>query len=202
MGKNIGGGNRHKKQARKNTTVASNSHVRTSNDDYEIYAIATQMLGNNMFHCEGIDGIKRLCHIRKNFSGRGRRHSEITLGTWVLVGVREWDQAKETERVRKNKIPQCDVLTVYTDAERRQLTETVSAPWSRLQTHADAMSGASAPGSSAHPAYDPASAETDIQFSTVDLEEQQRLMSAVANTSVEKITFTDTDGDDINIDDI
>jgi translation initiation factor IF-1 len=217
MGKNVNGGNKCKKYARKNNAPStSTGFVRVSEDAFEIYAVATCMLGNNMFHCEGIDGVKRLCHIRKNFSGRGRKDNTISAGTWVLIGVREWDQSREAERIRLGKIPQCDVLSVYTDAERRNLTENVRGMWSILQKHTDEMAtGTSSNGANSSTNGTGANNNTintyntdDLLFSNTDYEAQRQLLNDVANEAIQKVAFIGEDqqyaqeDEDINIDDI
>jgi initiation factor 1A len=77
MVKNTHGGSGHKKFGRKYTTSKHSSRLRISENEYEIYAIATKMLGNNMIHCHCIDGIPRLGHIRGKFTGRGKRDNMI-----------------------------------------------------------------------------------------------------------------------------
>jgi len=131
MVKNTHGGSGHKKFARKFTTPKSNNRLRISEDEGEIYAIVTKMLGNNMFHCFCMDNVLRLGHIRGKFTGRGKRDNMISPGSWILIGVREWDLEK-TITDSKAKLPQCDLLEVYTESDKERLTDSVSEDWNIL----------------------------------------------------------------------
>ena len=128
MVKNINGGNKAKGQARKLITTNKQSFaLRIADDDLEIYAKVTKLLGNGMCHILGIDGKKRLCHIRGKFRGRGKRDNLITLNSWILVGLREWDKT-ESLLITKGEsskiiLPQCDLLEVYTDLDKENLQQ-------------------------------------------------------------------------------
>ena len=89
MVKNTFGGSSHKKFARKNTVGPKSNKLRVSDDEGEVYAIVTKMLGNNMFHCYCIDDTIRLGHIRGKFTGRGKRDNMVEGGKWVLIGF-DW----------------------------------------------------------------------------------------------------------------
>ena len=95
MVKNTHGGNSHKKFARKDVTVKKNNRLRESENDCEIYSIATKMLGNGMFKSVGVDGVERIVHIRGKFSGKGKRDNFVTTGSWVLVGLHEWEKSDD-----------------------------------------------------------------------------------------------------------
>jgi len=139
MGKNTQGGSSHKKFARKhNSGGPSNNRIRVSEDEGEIYAIVTKMLGNGMFHCYCIDNVTRLGHIRGKFSGRGKRDNIVEGGKWVLIGLREWDIPSEkpsTILKTNNKMQQCDLLEVYLDTDKMRLRETVTENWHVLDTN-------------------------------------------------------------------
>jgi len=129
MVKNVHGGNKHKSQARKNTTKTS-AKLRIAISEGELYAIVTKMLGNGMFTGHCIDNVSRLCHIRGKFSGRGKRDNIVEAGKWVLVGEREWDIGSTGDKsVKKLK---ADLLEVYSDSDKEKLIETVSENWSIL----------------------------------------------------------------------
>ena len=114
MVRNTQGGSSHKKFGRKYTTGAKSNKLRVSEDEGEIYAIVTKMLGNNMFHCFCIDGSIRLGHIRGKFTGRGKRDNMVDSGKWVLIGLREWDSGSASAATStKAKLQQCDLLEVY-----------------------------------------------------------------------------------------
>ena len=96
MPKNTQGGSSHKKFARKhNTAIINKNKLRISEDEGEMYAIVTKMLGNGMFHCHCIDNKLRLCHIRGRFDGRNKRNNMVTPGTWILIGLREWENSSD-----------------------------------------------------------------------------------------------------------
>lgn len=132
--KNVHGGAGHKKFARKHTSSgsSSNSFIRTSQDPNEIYAIATKMLGNNMFHCHCIDNKVRLCHIRGRFGGRNKRDNIISAGTWILVGLREWENDSSGSL---KKLQQCDLLEIYSGISKERLKELEDYDWSILNAN-------------------------------------------------------------------
>jgi len=128
MVKNLIGGSKTKGQARKFATAKPNNALRLSQDEYEVYAQITKILGGAMCHCDCIDGKTRLCHIRGKFRGRGKRDNTLSTGTWVLVGLRDWEAGKE--RADK-KLENCDLLEVYSDLDKDRLKSTVtSVNWS------------------------------------------------------------------------
>jgi initiation factor 1A len=140
MVKNTFGGNKSKGFARKHNNGGNKNNIlRVSQAEGEIYAIVTKMCGNGMFECYCIDEVMRLGQIRGKFTGKGKRDNIVNNGTWVLIGVREWDIKKEEESmVRKTclskdeKLPKCDLLEVYNDKEKEQLQEEIAEKWSIL----------------------------------------------------------------------
>jgi initiation factor 1A len=138
MVKNTHGGSGHKKFARKHTTSKGSSKLRVAEEEGEIYAIVTALNGNNMFTCFCIDGINRLGRIRGKFSGgRGKRDNMLVVGTWVLVGLREWDAEStpvkpETLSTKKQKLQECDLLEVYSESDKNQLIDSESEDWGLL----------------------------------------------------------------------
>ena len=139
MVKNTLGGSGHKKFARKNTTGSKSNRLRTSEDEGEIYAIVTKLLGNGMFHCHCIDDTMRLGHIRGKFTFRGKRDNMVEGGKWVLIGLREWDIHTESSSLSltkaSTKMQQCDLLEVYADSDKQKLRETVSENWQMLDNN-------------------------------------------------------------------
>jgi len=139
MVRNTHGGSGHKKFARKHTSGAKNNKLRISEDEGEIYAIVTKMLGNGMFHCFCIDNLTRLGHIRGKFSGRGKRDNMVECGKWILIGLREWDISSSEKAAltkdKKDKLQQCDLLEVYNDSDKQRLKETVSEEWYTLENN-------------------------------------------------------------------
>jgi len=122
MVKNKKGGSGHKRQARKHTTdggIRSNK-TRFSNDPYEIYAICTKLYGGGNVGVFCQDGKDRLCILRKKFKGRGKRDNTVSIGIYLLVGIREF------ENRNTNKQEKCDLLEVYSDHDKKVLEQTVS----------------------------------------------------------------------------
>jgi len=115
MVRNKVGGNKSKKMGRKYLNVPQTRALRMSKEDAEMYAVVDNMYGNGMCNVICLDGKERLCIIRRKFKGRGKRDNMISLGSWLLVGIREW------EVVREGKKPKCDLLEVYNDNEKEQL---------------------------------------------------------------------------------
>lgn len=119
MVKNKIGGNRSKKVARKNAGDSSFAQrkLRFVEQEDEMYAIVTNILGNGQIHVLGTDNKERLCFIRYKFSGRNKHSNLITRGSWVIIGNRSW------ETVIDGKLPKCDLLEIYTNQEKNRLTQ-------------------------------------------------------------------------------
>ena len=127
MVKNTFGGNKHKGQARKLVTNKQSSRLRIAEEEGEIYAQVTKMLGNGMCQVICIDDQPRLCFIRGKFKGRGKRDNTLKTGTWVLIGLREWNIDKVSTQ---DALQKCDLLEVYTDLDKERLKKTVNCKWS------------------------------------------------------------------------
>jgi initiation factor 1A len=128
MVRNEGGGNKMKHLARKHVNGASqqqaNKFLRVSQCKDEIYAYILRLLGNSMCMVKCVDGYERLCHIRGKFTGRSKRENALAQGTWVLIGLRQWDADKEFASKSSNsekKIQKCDLLEIYSASEREKL---------------------------------------------------------------------------------
>jgi translation initiation factor IF-1 len=136
MVKNTTGGNNNKKFARKHASGSGSgskagSKLRVSEDEGELYAISTKLLGNNMFHAVATDGLSYLVHIRGKFSGRGKRDNTIAAGVWVLIGLREWSNKGENIG-NKIKLQQADLLEVYSDLDKARLKDATNEDWDVL----------------------------------------------------------------------
>jgi hypothetical protein len=59
-----------------------------------------------------------LCIIRGGFKGKNKAHNIINVGSWVLVGTRDW------ETVPSGKLPKCDLLETYRDSDKIKLQDT------------------------------------------------------------------------------
>ncbi len=130
MVKNVTGGNKMKGQARKNSSTGSRqvSKLRIVEEEGEVYAQVSALLGNGMCHVESEDCSKRLCIIRGKFRGRGKRDNILKKGTWVLIGLREWDSGDGGVGAKMQK---CDLLEVYTDFDKDRLKGT-PGPWKKF----------------------------------------------------------------------
>ena len=128
MVRNEGGGNKMKHLARKHVNGSAqqqaNKFLRVSQSSYEIYAYVVRIFGNSMCLVKCLDGYDRLCHIRGKFTGRSKRENVLSQGTWVLIGLRQWDADKEfaskASKTEKN-IQKCDLLEIYSSSEREKL---------------------------------------------------------------------------------
>lgn len=119
MVKNSTGGNKHKKQARKNFNPKANNNLRVIKEDGEQYACVLKLLGNGMCHVLCMDSVTRLCIIRNKFRGRSRRDNTIAIGTYVMIGLRGF------ESVKKDKLENCDLLEVYSNESVKRLKDAV-----------------------------------------------------------------------------
>jgi translation initiation factor IF-1 len=191
--KNLHGGAGYKKFARKhNTSSSSNTFVRTSKDDNELYAIATKMLGNNMFQCHCIDNIVRICCIRGKFSGRNKRDNTIVPGTWILIGLREWENTTSLNNGIK-KLQQCDLLEIYSGISKERLKELEHQNWSILNSNDLSKVDTLSKNDDSN----------DFEFITDRDEEIMRLNEEIKSnkTTIIKIV-EETEDEDIDIDDI
>ena len=138
MGKKLVGGGYRKNQAKSNSAPqASHAKLRVVEEEGEMYAIVVKMLGGGMAHVECIDGVKRLCHFRGKFSGKNKRQNEITTNAWVMVGTREWESDKSlvTSGKKKEQLNNCDMMEVYNDHQKNQLSAMQKEPWHILMKH-------------------------------------------------------------------
>ena len=198
MVKNTHGGSGHKKFGRKFTTsAAKNNRLRVSEDEAEVYAIVTKMLGNNMFHCCCLDGVTRLGHIRGKFTGRGKRDNMVQGGKWVLIGLRECDTASsEKTTSAKAKMQQCDLLEVYSDSDKLRLKDSISEDWSILDKNDVSRSSVAETNDD----------DEGFTFGTERDFERDRLIEEMKSATAERITMrigeNTTVEEEINIDDI
>jgi translation initiation factor 1A len=116
MVKNVSGGNKSKKVARKNVNNESSNvrQLRLIEENGECYAIITKIHGGGTVEAVCYDGKTRLCIIPGKFKGRGRSSNRVETGKWVMVGIRDWE-------VRSDGSQKCDLLHVYSDGEKDKL---------------------------------------------------------------------------------
>lgn len=128
MVKNTTGGGKTKGQGRKYINDAKiQKALRISQDPLEVYSLVTKNLGNGMCLVSCVDNKTRLCHIRGKFRGRGRRDNFIGMGSWVLVGLREWEK-------EGSKISNCDLLEVYSEHDKEMLKKINTVNWAIFAT--------------------------------------------------------------------
>jgi hypothetical protein len=120
MVKNASGGNKAKGFARKNF-AKKDTPLRLSEDELELYAQVTKVHGGAMCQVSTLEGTDLLCHIRGKFRGRGKRDNFIGNGTWLLVGLRDWEKEPAP-----GKLSNCDVIEVYNDADKIRLKNNIT----------------------------------------------------------------------------
>jgi translation initiation factor IF-1 len=125
MVKNTMGGCNGKKVAHKHAVKSTKSGLRVSQNKSEIYGVVKRLNGNT-FDVTCIDEKERRCFIRGKFKGRGKRDNIIEVDKWVLIGLREFQQApSELVLVNgKKEMEMCDLLEVYSSSEKETLKRT------------------------------------------------------------------------------
>jgi translation initiation factor IF-1 len=123
MVKNTTGGSKAKGQARKVGSGGQTHRLHISHDELEVYAVAVRAYGNAMFEVLGVDNVKRLCHIRGKFKGRGKRDNFISVGMYLLVGLREWES--QDALIAQKKLPNCDLIAIYSDQDKDRLKNAI-----------------------------------------------------------------------------
>ena len=128
MVKNMKGGCNGKKVAHKHAVKSTKSGLRISQNKSEIYGVVKRLNGNT-FDVMCIDDKERRCFIRGKFKGRGKRDNIIEVDKWVLIGIREFQQAPGENAIKSNskgkkEMEMCDLLEVYSSGERDALKRT------------------------------------------------------------------------------
>jgi len=193
MVKNLKGGNKSKQMGRKFVTAPVDRRVRLTVEEGEIYAVVTKMLGNGMFTANDIEGKERLVVMGGKFRGKGKRDNTVTLGSWVMIGERDYESSSK---------PKCDLLEVYTDVEKQKLKRSGNPIFLLLKSDHD---NATETGK-----------DDGISFENEDTEKYKELMNVVAAQTIggDVVANSTTPisrtihsividgGDDINVDDI
>lgn len=189
MVKNLGG-NKSKGQARKfvNNNKQDGKKIRESEDPLEIYAQVTKVLGNGMYNVICIDKTNRLCHSAGKFRGRNKKDNFITLGTWLLIGLREYESGGSNK-----KLQNCDLLEVYNDTEKEKMKTSINLDWSIFIINDDKNSFTS---------KKVIETSEGITFSDSKTIEYQLLMKKELEKPLEKREIVTVDEEEINIDDI
>jgi translation initiation factor IF-1 len=107
MVKNTTGGNKHKGLARKLVNAPTDNKLRLSEDECECYAKTVKMLGNGMCHVNLVFKNQLfenvVCHIRGKFKNRNKHSNLVSIGDYLLVGIRSWE----------SNIHNCDLIIIY-----------------------------------------------------------------------------------------
>lgn len=107
MVKNSTGGCKSKKLARKLTTsfATKKEPTRFSTNELEEYAVVTKIYGNGRCQIKTHTGATLQCVIRNKFKGRSKRGNVVTNGSYILIGLREWEASTGFKT--------CDLLEIY-----------------------------------------------------------------------------------------
>jgi translation initiation factor IF-1 len=179
------GGNKAKGYARKNIIKGTQASLRISEDPAEIYAQVVKIMGGAICRVNNLKGQEMTCHIRGKFRGRGKRDNLIIPGTWVLVGLREWEQEPSP-----GKLLNCDLIEVYSDIDKARLKNSVTfVDWSRFITNDTKAIGSEN------------DITNDIEFADDKTQEYKELIEAHLAAGKSTIITTD-DGKEVDVDDI
>jgi hypothetical protein len=184
MVKNNTGGNKSKGFARKNL-VKRDTALRVAKEEGEIYAQAVKILGGSIASVIDIEGNTLRAHIRGKFRGRGKRDNFIGPGTWLLVGLHDWQSSSKPGDVRD-----CDILEVYNDNDKNRLKNSVTTiNWNTF------IANDSKTITSAEDEVD----DSGIEFADEATQEFEQLIAAQAKG---KNTIIMEEGDEIDVDEI
>ena len=96
MVKNTSGGTKTKGLARKHQGGAGGGGgggaLRLPKNELEQLVVVTKMLGNGMCEVFNNDDKRFIAHIRNKFKGRNRRSNDISVNSFILIGLREWEK--------------------------------------------------------------------------------------------------------------
>lgn len=123
MVKNVTGGSKHRSAARKQAVPAAPPVVQWVRRaaEGELYASAARNYGGCRFGVLCSDGKERICVIRRKFK-KYRRGNDVSVGTYMLVGTREWETDSST----------CDLLCVYSQGEVNLLKQDAAFKYDML----------------------------------------------------------------------
>jgi len=127
MVKNSTGGNKSKKQARK-TAIQNHQpakEIRKAKEEGEMYAAVSKMFGGKECEVMCLDHKVRRCVMRSKFMFRGKAENNLSVGTMILVGLRDWE-------VRHTGSERCDLLEVYSQSEKECLKQYESCDFTAI----------------------------------------------------------------------
>lgn len=189
MVKNSFGGNKSKGFARKNL-AKRDAALRTSDEEGEMYAQAVKVMGGNIASAIDLDGNPLRVHIRGKFRGRGKRDNFIAPGTWLLVGLHDWETGKSSAKF--GEIKNCDVLEVYSDSDKNRLKTSVTyVDWSLFIENDTKTLGHDNTGDN----------DTGFDFADDATQEYEQLIATQASAGASNMVVIDN-GDEIDVDDI
>ena len=181
------GGNKAKGFARKNQVKGSHA-LRASEDPAEIYAQVIKIMGGAICRVHDLKGLEMNCHIRGKFRGRGKRDNTLVSGTWVLVGLREWEQVAS-----EGKLLNCDLIEVYSDTDKARLKNSITnVDWLPFISNDTKTIGATSEANEI---------SNDIEFADDKTQEYRDLIDAQLASGKSTIITTD-DGEEVDVDDI
>jgi translation initiation factor IF-1 len=186
MVKNNTGGNKAKGYARKNM-VRRDAALRVAREEGEIYAQAVKIMGGNIASAIDINGNLLRAHIRGKFRGRGKHDNFIGPGTWLLVGLHDW----QSDKINPGDLKDCDILEVYNDMDKNRLKNSVtSVNWNIFITNDSKTLGSEVKKN-----------EIEIEFADDATQEYDQLIAAQASAGSGSSVII-VDGEVINVDDI
>ena len=177
MTKNTTGGKKQKSFARKHSSA---SQLTLSASPLEVYAIVTKIYGNGLFQCTTHNSLELVGHIRNKFKGRYKHSNLVSVGSIILLGLRDW------ESIPKNG----DLMNVY---------ESDEIPY--VNSHHNIQNLIQMANGMAHFQSSSSSAPNgdDILFTTHDTETDYTVSESSGTSSAAVIM---NDKETINIDDI
>jgi len=145
-------------------------------------------LGGANCQVVSVDGKEFLCHIRGKFRGRGKRDNFIGTGTWLLVGLYDWE--KESSG---GKLQGCDVIEVYSESDKTKLRNSVTnVNWNTFILNDNKKIG-----------DEGAAGDIDeIAFTDEKTQEFLDLIESQVSSAQPKAIITTDDGAIIDVDDI
>jgi len=196
MVKNLTGGSKSKQMGRKFVSAPVDRKIRLIQEEGESYAVVTKLLGNGMFYANDTEGKERICVMRNKFRGKGKRDNTVSLGTWVMIGIRDFDSSDK---------PKFDLLEVYTDIEKQKLKRSGDPKFLLLKSEYDNVNDSK---NKTNPIDD-----DEIAFGNDDTEKYKELMETVSavqktsggndvNTVMSNQNVVMDDGEYVDVDDI
>ena len=112
MVKNTIGGKKTKACARKGGSDNHSSALRLPQDELECFAKVTKMFGNSMCQVSLLhNNLSLIAHIRAKMSGKNKRHFNISLNDFIIVGLRHWESSPK----------HCDIIHLFSQSDLIQL---------------------------------------------------------------------------------